>query len=177
MDRLKHHRESARAFFAGVLSASSRIIATGLASVEVKMEEADFVFPGRVFRIVAPTGNYSFWLGINGRRLIFVAHMLKIDPDIGRKYFAHCFNESVNWQPEYQLLRGNLGLALTARCTIEHGQDLVQEQKTGLHGDAAYEITDVGVIWANEVAFLAQAWLAACERDSVQSHPDTPRPF
>lgn len=155
-----------------------RIVCTDgmLATVEVK--PTNYVLDGRTFVVRTSSGDYPFWLGVNGPRLFFIAYVTGVDAEAAQREFAFCFGGAakVGWEMNYEPIEN--GVSIWATCMTDRTLPLVIEDKNvTINNGRKGVLTQEGAFWVNDIAMMVQSWVRTCERKSIRRHEMEPAPL
>jgi hypothetical protein len=129
----------------------------------VSSVETAYVIRGNAVNIATATGQFPFWVGVNGRRLFFIANV-SVDPKAAEHAFQFCFGgaQAVGWKINYQPIEGGTSIWGTCMTT------------DGVVARSAVErcsLSEEGLFWATDIAMMVQSWVRTCERAGIGSHP------
>lgn len=177
---MKNSSEQTEPFYAEVLSACRRIVATNGERAEASMTQSAYVLPGHTYQVQTSQGTFRFWLGVNGPRLFFIVYAKGITVDRARDAFSFCFGgaEKVGWEINYEPIED--GVSMWATCMTERTMPLVElcpATTLGLSHDPVFKLTEYGRFWAIDIAMMAQSWVRTSERQRIESHDKEPAPL
>jgi hypothetical protein len=167
-------------FYDEIVDACLRIVDTEGKHPEVELTDTSYVLPGRTCWIRTETGDYPFWVGINGPRLFFIAWMAEITAERAQEVFKFCFGgaEKVGWQVNYEPLEGG-GVSVWANCMTERDKPLTTNASS--HGISStpvqYALTEDGLFWVTDIAMMVQSWIRTSQRHGIKCHAKEPAPL
>ncbi len=164
-------------FFVKVVSACKHIVSMDGCEVAVTAETTRYILTGRQIQLSSSLAPFRFWVGINGRRLIFTANLDSQSPYRAEQNFSSYFESlaRLGWHARFELLDPGT-LLLRADCMALPEQPFTEPASSGTQaGDPdSYVLTDNGAFWANDIAMLAQACLRICERHAIRCSERAP---
>lgn len=137
------------------------------ATPQVRVLPTQFVLDGAVIELHGPaTPVYSFWLGLNHRRLFWIANM-HCDSPRAEAVYQWCFSGAakVGWSTSFQPFDN--GTSVWATCL----------SADDLFGSAVDQLSAGGEFWATDIAMMAQSWLRTSEREGISCSRTPPAPL
>lgn len=167
-------------FYLEVVDVCLRIVCSDGTHPEVQMTDTAYVLPGRTCWLTTASGEFKFWVGINGPRLFFIAWMADITPERAKDVFQFCFGgaEKVGWQVNYEPLDGG-GVSVWANCMTDPDKPLTAPSDSAgfTTAQSNYTLTDDGLFWVTDIAMMVQSWIRTSERHAIKCHPKEPAPL
>ncbi len=148
----------------GIFSACQRGLAMDGSRHAVSMAPTSYALDGRSYTLVSCGTEYTFWLGVNGAHLFFIAYVKGVRQLEAPAMFASCFGGApqVTWQPNYEPLDN--GVSIWASCLAERARLI--DKPAGPASEAV--LSAAGQAWVADVARMVQAWVYTCDSQRIR---------
>ncbi|MES2741372.1 MAG: hypothetical protein V4754_10535 [Pseudomonadota bacterium] len=150
--------------YEGIFAACQRGLSMDGARHVVAMAPTSYALDGRGFNLISCGTEYTFWLGVNGPHLFFIAYVRGVRQAEAPALFASCFGGApdVSWQPNYEPLDN--GVSIWASCLADRARLVAKPAHPGLEP----LLTAAGQAWVAEVARMVQAWIYTCDSQRIR---------
>lgn len=137
------------------------------ATPQVTSSPTQFVLDGAVIDLRgSDSPAYSFWLGLNHRRMFWIANV-ECDSQRAEDVYQWCFGGAakIGWATSFQPFNG--GTSVWSTCLSS--DDLFDPTGVRLSGH--------GEFWATDIAMMVQSWLRTSEREKIACSEIQPSPL